>query len=263
MAIIKAEGVVLKTMKIGETSKLVTLFTREKGILKLTAKGSRTMKSRFGAALEPLTVIKIVYYHKETREIQFLSQADIIARFPTLQEDLGKLGYACACCELIFRTQPSEEPKPRLYPVLLETFTAMNEVADPVVLFHAFQMKLLRILGLSPTLDRCRNCEKTSTETQTSHSTSWWNFHIAEGRYTCSNCTKHSSALQLTGETLGLLNNFLKSPMNNLLRFKISPTAKIEIENFYRAYFSYHLPELGRLDSLKFIKGIKDTAKES
>ncbi|NUO83012.1 recombination protein O N-terminal domain-containing protein, partial [candidate division KSB1 bacterium] len=49
MSIVKAEGLIVRTMKMGETSKLVTLFTRELGFLKVIAKGSRASKSRFGA----------------------------------------------------------------------------------------------------------------------------------------------------------------------------------------------------------------------
>ncbi|MEK7728922.1 MAG: DNA repair protein RecO, partial [candidate division KSB1 bacterium] len=84
MSIVKAEGIIVRSMKMGETSKLVTLFTRELGFLKVVAKGSRTSKSRFGAALEPLTVSRVVYYLKENRDLQLVTQAEIVEHFPAL-----------------------------------------------------------------------------------------------------------------------------------------------------------------------------------
>ncbi|MDZ7344537.1 MAG: DNA repair protein RecO, partial [candidate division KSB1 bacterium] len=161
MALVKAEGIVIRSMKMGETSKLVTLFTRELGILKIVAKGARSSKSRIGAALELLTVSRIVYYQKEHRELQFLSQAEIVEFFSNLHTNLERWGFANACAELVARSQRGVETTPKLYLILLNTLRAMNAVnADPRIYFWGFQMKLLGILGVAPNLHRCLNCKK-------------------------------------------------------------------------------------------------------
>ncbi|MGH7595943.1 MAG: DNA repair protein RecO [bacterium] len=250
MPIVKAEGIVIRSMKMGETSKLVTLFTRELGLLKVNAKGSRSSKSRIGAALEPLTVSRIVYYHKENREIQFLSQADIVEFFPNLPADLEKWGYANACAELVSRSQIDTEVTPKLYPILLTTIRAMNEpTAEARPSFWGFQMKLCGVLGVAPNLRRCLNCSTTGPAVQV-------HFDVARGGFVCKNCPPPLEAQQLSGETLRLLADFQSLPAEKLSRYKISPVARREIEAFFRAYFAFHLEEIGGLSSLKFVHKI-------
>jgi DNA repair protein RecO (recombination protein O) len=250
MSLVKAEGIVIRSMNMGETSKLVTLFTRELGLLKVNAKGSRSSKSRIGAALEPLTVSRIVYYQKENRDIQFLSQAEIVEFFPNLPADLEKWGYANACAELVSRSQIDAEITPKLYPILLNTIRAMNEpAADARACFWGFQMKLCSVLGVAPNLRRCLNCNSAGPMVQT-------HFDIARGGFICNNCSPPLEAQQLSGETLRLLSDFQSLPAEKLSRYKISPAARREIENFFRAYFAFHLEEIGGLASLKFVHKI-------
>ncbi len=250
MPLVKAEGLVIRSMKMGETSKLVTLFTRELGLLKVIAKGARSRKSRLGAALEPLTVSRIVYYHKENRELQFLSQAEIIEFFPNLTADLEKWGYANACAELVSRSQIDAEITPKLYPILLNTIRAMNEpTADVRACFWGFQMKLCGVLGVAPNLRRCLNCSTANTNIQI-------HFDIARGGFVCNNCPPPLEAQQLSGETLRLLADFQSLPAEKLSHYKISPAVRREIEKFFRAYFAFHLEEIGGLASLKFVHKI-------
>ncbi len=81
MSLQKTQAVVLKTQRLGETSKILTLYSQKFGKIKVVAKGARGLKSRFYGTLEPLNHISIVYYFKETRELQLLSQADICVKF--------------------------------------------------------------------------------------------------------------------------------------------------------------------------------------
>jgi DNA repair protein RecO (recombination protein O) len=255
MALVKAEGIVIRSMNLGETSKLVTLFTRELGILSLKAKGARSGKSRIGAALEPLTVSRVVYYHRETRELQFLSQADMVEFFPNLPADLETWGYANACAELVYRAPTSAEATAKLYPILLSTLRAMNErTADAGACFWGFQMKLLGVLGVAPNLRRCLHCNTAGPAVETGGSV--YQFDIARGGFRCDRCPPMGGAPMLSGETLLRLANFQTLPAEKFSHLKISPTVRREIENFFRAYFSFHLEEIGGLTSLKFVHKI-------
>ena len=259
MAIIKAEGAVIRSMKMGETSKLVTLYTAERGLLKLVAKGSRSAKSRFGAALEPLTISRVVYYEKEGRELQFLSQADIIETFPQIQADLEKWGYASACCEIILRTHSDSEVKPHLYPIFVETLRAMDGGRETLACFWSFQMKLLGILGIAPTLKTCFRCGSPELAISRENYVTY-RMEVQHGGFLCENCGDRDHLLELSGEAWRLLGDFQALPATSLLRHKISPIACKEIENFFRAYFAYHLQEIGKLASLKFVREIKHGA---
>jgi DNA repair protein RecO (recombination protein O) len=255
MALVKAEGIVIRSMNLGETSKIVTLFTRELGILKVIAKGVRSNKSRMGAALELLTVCRIVYYEKENRELQFLSQADLVEFFPNLPADLEKWGYANACAELISRSQTSLEATAKLYPILLNTLRAMNDAAaEARVCFWGFQMKLLGVLGVAPNLRRCLHCNTAGPIVETGERV--YQFDVARGGFICDCCPPSIGAPILSNETLIRLADFQTLPAEKLSHLKISPTVRREIENFFRAYFAFHLEEIGGLSSLKFVHKI-------
>jgi DNA repair protein RecO (recombination protein O) len=260
MSLVKAEGIVIRSMKMGETSKLVTFFTRELGILKVVAKGSRSSKSRFGAALEMLTVARIVYYDKENRELQFLSQADIAEHFPNLPIELEKWGLANACGELIVRSQADVEVKPALYPIFLETLRAMNDSdADARACFWGFQMKLLGVMGVAPNLRQCQRCGTKDIAVVHKQYELLYAFDIAQGGVLCGECSRLSTAMTISGETHRLLINFQSLPAKKLSRYKISPFARREIEQFFRVYLEHHAEEIGRLASIKFVHEVTGT----
>ncbi|MGH7452851.1 MAG: DNA repair protein RecO, partial [bacterium] len=115
--------------------------------------------------------------------------------------------------------------------------------------FWGFQMKLLGIFGVAPNLRRCLNCSTAGPTVQI-------HFDIARGGFVCNNCPPPFETQQLSGETLRLLSDFQSLPAEKLSRYKISPVARREIETFFRAYFAFHLEEIGGLASLKFVHKI-------
>ena len=114
MAILKTEAVVLKGWKLGETSKIVSLYTRDFGKVKVVAKGGRGPKSKFKGCLEPLTHIRIVYYDKRTRDLQLLSQADLIDPYLHIVGNVERTSLGLATAELVNKAVAGEEPFPQV-----------------------------------------------------------------------------------------------------------------------------------------------------
>src|SRR5436309_223798 len=92
MAIVQTEALVVRSYRLGETSLIVSLFTRDHGLLRCVAKGARGPKSRFGASLEPGVRVSAVPYRKLTRDLQLLSKTDIAEVLPALWEHLAHVG---------------------------------------------------------------------------------------------------------------------------------------------------------------------------
>ena len=88
-------AVVSRTMKMSNSSKLVSLITEKHGLVKVVAKGARRPKSKFGAALEPITLINCMYHYRDNRDLQTISNADIIEAFTNIKSDifLLSIGY--------------------------------------------------------------------------------------------------------------------------------------------------------------------------
>src|SRR5262252_4915124 len=157
MAIVTSEGIVLKTHALGDTSRIVTAYTREHGLRKLVAKGARKTPSRFGYALEPLSRSRFVFYLKPDRDLHLLSRAEVLDAVGSRLADLSRLVHAQAALELVDRLVWGEEPHERLYALLqqaLEGCARAPLAALPAVTL-AFQLQLASELGYRPRLDQC------------------------------------------------------------------------------------------------------------
>ena len=103
MAIQTTDAIVLYRIVLGDSSLLVTLYTRDFGKLKVVARGARKPKSKMASAFQPFTLISVTFRRKEHRELQTLSKAEVLSTFRYLGEDLTKMAYASAVAELINR----------------------------------------------------------------------------------------------------------------------------------------------------------------
>mgnify|MGYP001173540914 CR=1 FL=1 len=99
--IVRTEGLVLRTHKMGETSLVMVVFTKAWGKVRLAAKGARRPKSKFGAACQPITLGSYVFYRKEGRDLQTASEGDITYTFDVIKADYVRLGYGSAVCDLL------------------------------------------------------------------------------------------------------------------------------------------------------------------
>ena len=78
MALTRCEAVVVRTYPLGDTSRIAVLYSREFGIVRGVAKGARGPKSPFGAGLEPLSIVDVVLYRKDGRDLDLLSKVNVL-----------------------------------------------------------------------------------------------------------------------------------------------------------------------------------------
>jgi recombinational DNA repair protein (RecF pathway) len=102
------------------------------------------------------------------------------------------------------------------------------------------------------------NCSKTGPAVETGESV--YHFDIARGGFICDHCPPLIGAPRLSRQTLLQLADFQTLPAEKFSHLKISLTARREIENFFRAYFAFHLEEIGGLASIKFVHKIAGQA---
>jgi DNA repair protein RecO (recombination protein O) len=160
MSITKAEAIVLKSIKFGDTSRIATLYTNDHGKIKVIAKGIRKPKSRLAGALQTFAHIQIVFYKKRTTEIYLLSQADTIESHQSLYRDLNRYVYASAMLELLDRLVTGEEANPRLFELTLGVLRMLESCpSDSLERFFCFYaMRLAEVLGYRPKFDKCVGC---------------------------------------------------------------------------------------------------------
>ena len=158
--IFKTEAIVLRSSRWSESSKIVHLFTKDKGYLKIIAKGAFQEKSEFRGTLETLNFVEIIVSHKETRGLQLITSASLQNSFQKIREDLQKTAVAFSVIEIIQQFLQTHEPIIGffLYTVdLLEAINSSNFLDHKIYLWH-FLIKLSDTLGFGWSLQRCMVC---------------------------------------------------------------------------------------------------------
>jgi len=160
MPLDETEAVVLKTSPCAEQDKIVVLFSRERGVLRGVAKGARKFGNRFGASLEPLSIVRAFFYEKERRELITISNCDLLESFFDAQRDPWVAGVAAFFAELIEEFSPPQARDEDLYRLLTTVLRALAAGGDPAFLTAYYEVWFLRLNGLLPNLSRCRACRK-------------------------------------------------------------------------------------------------------
>ena len=158
MALTRCEAVVVRTYPLGDTSRIVVLYSREFGLVRGVAKGARGPKSKFGAGLEPLTHVDVVLYRKDGRDLDLLSKVDVRAAWSGI--GLARVTHAQAVLEFVDRLVWETEHDPALFDRLLAALVALRHTPEPGLasVTLAFQLQAAGLLGYRPVADRCAVC---------------------------------------------------------------------------------------------------------
>ncbi len=155
MPLYRTDGVVLRTYKLGEADRIVVLYTRSRGKVRAVAKGVRRTKSRFGARLEPGSIVHAQFY--EGRNLDIVTQAETVQRLANLRSDLGRYGRAALVLETIDHLTEEGESNPALYKLVTGVLAELDREGNPLVV-PSFVAKLLALEGVQPLLDQCAVC---------------------------------------------------------------------------------------------------------
>lgn len=223
----KDEGVVLKTIKLGEADRIVTIFTRGNGKIRAVAKGIRKTKSRFGARLEPFTRVDLIVYRG--RDLDTITQAEILASFDAIRTDYRRLTAAAALAEMVEKITAERERAFSTYSLLLTGLEALQSDKGTTVV-PAFLIKLLSISGYHPQLTTCAGCGETKA--------GLGGFSPALGGAVCATCWREDrEALRMSFDRLELLSSLLASDFGHAA----DKEATVEVTHALRKYAEYHL----------------------
>jgi DNA repair protein RecO (recombination protein O) len=154
----KEQGIVLRSIKLGEADKIVTILTHGSGKVRAVAKGIRRTTSRFGGRLEPFTHVDLMLY-RGRGSLDTVTQAEIIAAHRGIRDDLARFAAAETIVEAADKVAEEHERNTRLALLLLAGLRALDAApADPSAVAESFVLKLLSLSGFHPSLTGCAVC---------------------------------------------------------------------------------------------------------
>ena len=158
MSSVTAEGIVLRTYRLGEADRIVVVMTEDAGKVRGVAKGVRKTGSRSGVRLETLTHASIQFW-KGRSELWTVSQAQSRSHFRHIRADLDRLNAALSLVEVIDKLTEDHHQDPALFAMLLGALRALDSTDAPYQLVApAFFLKVLAHDGALPFLDSCVSC---------------------------------------------------------------------------------------------------------
>src|SRR5437667_300632 len=148
----RTEAIILNTFPARERDKLVVFLTPDHGKKKGWAYGARSLKSRFGAALEPLAKVRIAFLERESDEVVRIESVDLLRSLFPAQQNLVANVAASYIAETVDTFAQSGDPAELIYRLLDRTTEALLEGADPMSVVAYAEVWMLRLGGILPDL---------------------------------------------------------------------------------------------------------------
>ena len=224
MSLYRDQAIVLRTQKLGEADRIITLFTKEHGRIKAVAKGVRRTKSRFGARLEPASYIDLQLYTGRTFDT--ITQVVSIENYSdVLSSDYQSWTVACAILEAA-----EHEPALQQFILLSGSLKALAEKRyDASLILDAYLLRSLAVAGYAPSLTICSRCDAPGPHKF---------FSLQGGGSVCLGC-KPSATAAPAQATLDLMADLLTGDWERAV--KSEGKNRSEASGLIAAYLQWHL----------------------
>ena len=199
MPLYRDEAIVLRTQKLGEADRIVTLLSRGHGRIRCVARGVRKTTSRIGARLEPFSHVDVQLY--EGRSLDTVSQVESLAAYgAVLSSDYSRWTSGTAMLETAERlTVEEREPAVQQYALLVSGLRSLTAAEhDGGLILDSYLLRSLAVAGWSPSFEVCARCSAPGPHRA---------FSVQSGGMVCTDCRPPGSAspAPATVELLGAL----------------------------------------------------------
>ena len=218
-------GIIASETNYGETSKILNVITKEKGLISVMAKGCKNLKSPLRSVSSKLIYGTFIIYYKENK-ISTLKEVSVLDNFKNLKKDITSISYAAYMLELSEGVIKQNNDF-RIFDLLIQSLKKIDEGFDPLVIMNILELKYLEFLGVMPIIDSCAICgKKTGIVTLSSY----------RGGYVCKDC--YTNETTVSDKTIKLIRMFYYVDINKITKLDISSKTKNEINLFLDDYYS-------------------------
>lgn len=231
MAHITTEAIVLKSIRWGESDRIVTFFSYKVGKVRGIAREARKMKNRFGGALEPFTSVTLTLFDKRSDNLASITAINILEDFFGLREDLERISAASRMVSLVEAITADRDPSHKLFFILREGLQALVESEDQSLTTLIFQIHVLTHTGFRPQVDHCASCGKDFG--------AWLpRFSPSAGGLLCQGCDQASwdYCLRMSPGSIAFVQQARRMKFSVALRLKAEGNMRRELEDIIDTY---------------------------
>lgn len=227
------ESIILRSTPLGEADRLLTIFSRNLGKLKATARGARRITSKLGGHIDPLTCSSLTLASGKT--IDTITSADTLEAFLPLKKSLNLISEGLYLAELVDALNPLEAPNLPTYNLLLLGLKQFSNTSSPILLRHYLEAQLLKSSGFLPELNVCTECRLNLTPGN--HL-----FSPRSGGTLCLKCANlYEDAIHISVDAIKVMRYLLSTTVTLATRLNVSERLEFELTNLIRRFLQHTL----------------------
>ncbi|MDF2673602.1 MAG: recO [Clostridiales bacterium] len=245
LSLTKVQGIVLKSINLGESDKIITIYTDILGKIDMVVHGARKQKSKFMASTQPFCYCEYVIF--KGKNLYTLSESSINESFQGILLDFGKLIYGSYFLELVDGLSEKDNKNVSILALLLKTLYLLDSGnIDNKLLRLTFDFKAISLSGYMPQVNYCIKCRRKIQDKGF--------FSISEGGIACTECKSLKSSYILNEEAIQLLHKIKLIKLEDLRNIKYEDKVLALLQNIFLSYIQY---QTGReYKTLSLIKNI-------
>lgn len=220
----KAEVIVIRQADFSESSRVVTMFSREFGKFGCLAKGAKRLKGPFDAALDLLSTCRIVFLRKSSGALGILTQAQLSQRFVPIPSNINSLYGGYYVADLLNKLTEDYDPDSRIFDAAQDALKDLsNAEAEPQTAILSFEILLLRLTGHFPDLTACNACGEP---VQPTGKFAYW---VSQGGLLCAGCRRPEyDRKSISAGSIAVLQKLADSESNFAGRVRLSREQTLE-----------------------------------
>lgn len=238
------DAINLRTYNLSDSDKIMVMYSKDRGIIRSVAKGTKKPKSKLGARMDLLVANNLMF--SKGRNMDTVCQAQTINSFKEIRKDIFKLMISSYISEIVANFGLENDPASKeTYSLLYKTLekisesgTNENENSKRNILLYAikFQLKMMLIAGIIPELETCLYCGRHVGEDD-------MYFSKEQSGIVCKECNeKHHIPLKIQYKLRDFLVSMLQGDIDNKNEYEEKATEKICVVcfNLLREYIASH-----------------------
>jgi DNA repair protein RecO (recombination protein O) len=240
----KAKAIILKSYKLGETDKIIRMYSGDGDLISAVAKGARKVRSRFGGRLELFNLVEMEI--TKGRNLDIINQAEILKSFKNISSDFYKFVFCEIISKIILKTQaPGGDRSPLLFKLIYVCFNEINDTGDEDIqslkkVMCFFGIKFLKITGFTPLLENCSRCNRQLGNLY-SLSRDKIYFSVRYGGIICEKCAGSLAGKETLNHTdYRFLYDLFNLKIEDFRDMEVNPSSFKKVYKLVEDYIIYH-----------------------
>ncbi len=224
---IKTDGLVIKEQNTGESDRLITILTRNNGLIRAFVRGAKNIKSKNLSSTQLLCYSNFTFYKK--KESNIVDSAEPIEVFFDLRNDIEKLSLALYFAQVAGELSPQDDNAQDFLRLLLNSLHLLcNEKRNPFIIKSTFELRILSNAGYMPDLLACCECGEFESDMMY--------FDVQSGLLSCFECKGNENSQRLSKGVVSAMRYIIYSEPEKIFDFSLSKSGEKELSDICEKY---------------------------